>query len=283
MVATDWTGMSEEDAPYVALMIVEDVSNFSEIPERSHQGFAEFHALARLVKTGLVSDPNLQGSSGSLIDPEQLVYYGNSQGAILGAAFMGQAVDITRGVLGVGGGPYEILLTRSYDFDPFFLLFKEKFTDHRDITVLISMMQTLWDPAEGAGWLWDLRESPDGVPQKELLMQVGIHDSQVTTLGAQYEARAVGAAMVDPAVRPVWGLDAVAPGFSGHAYVEYAYLDTPDEPIENTPPDSAFDTHECVRREPAAQQQVMTFLRTGVIEHYCDGACDASLQAELCD
>ncbi|MCO4747776.1 MAG: hypothetical protein KC912_23475 [Proteobacteria bacterium] len=284
VVATDWTGMSEEDAPYIALMIVDDVSNFSEIPERSHQGFAEFAALTRLVKTGLVDEPQLQGTSGSLIDPNEVTYYGNSQGAILGAAFMAQSTEITRGVLGVGGGPYEILLTRSHDFDPFFLLFKEKFTDHRDITLLISMMQALWDPAEGAGWLADLGgDAPEGIPAKQLLMQVGIHDSQVATLGGQFEARAIGASLVAPATRPVWGLEEAAPGFSGSAYVEFKYNDVPDEPIDNTPPDGDYDVHECPRREPAGQQQIIDFLRTGVVNQYCDGICDDSLQAELCD
>ncbi|TNE88384.1 MAG: hypothetical protein EP330_14980 [Deltaproteobacteria bacterium] len=282
VVATDWTGMSEEDAPHIALMLVDDVTNFPEIPERSHQGFAEFHALSLLVKHRLASDENLQGTGGSLVDPDNLVYYGNSQGAILGAAFMAQSLEIERGVLGVGGGPYEILLTRSHDFDPFFLLFKEKFTDHRDITMLISVMQTLWDPAEGAGYLHDLKESPDGVPQKQLLMQVGVHDSQVNTLGAQFEARATGMSMVTPETRSVWGLTAEAPGFTGSAYVEYDYPDTPEEPLENIPPNGDFDTHECPRREPAAQQQLMDFLRTGVINHYCDGICDDSLQADRC-
>jgi hypothetical protein len=282
VVATDWTGMAEEDAAFVALMIVEDVTNFAEIPERSHQGFAEFHALSLLVKHRLASDENLQGTSGSLVDSEDLVYYGNSQGAILGAAFMAQSLEIERGALGVGGGPYEMLLTRSEDFDPFFLLFKEKFSDHRDITVLISMMQSLWDPAEGAGWLHDLEESPEGVPQHQLLMQVGIYDSQVTTLGAQYEARGVGASLVTPETREVWGLEAQAPGFSGHAYIEYSYLDTPEEPFENIPPDGTYDTHECPRREPAAQQQLMDFLRTGTVNHYCDGVCDDSLQDDVC-
>ena len=114
-------------------------------------------------------------------------------------------------------------------------------------------------------------------------MQVGIYDSQVTTLGAQYEARAVGAELVAPQTRPVWGMEEATPGFTGNAYVEFLYTDTPDEPVDNTPPDGSFDTHECVRREPAAQQQMMDFLRTGVINHYCDGICDDTLQAECAD
>ena len=56
----------------------------------------------------------------SIIDPTKLWYYGNSQGGILGGAYLALNPDIPRGVLGVPGTPYSLLFQRSADFTPFF-------------------------------------------------------------------------------------------------------------------------------------------------------------------
>ena len=76
----------------------------------------------RLATGPLTSEPMLQvvdektGQSHSMIDTERRYYYGNSQGAILGGGYLGLSPDIERAVLGVGGTPYHLLLTRSFDF-----------------------------------------------------------------------------------------------------------------------------------------------------------------------
>ena len=47
----------------------------------------------------------------------------------------------------------------------------------------------------------------------------------------------------------------------------------PVGPDVNIPPDKSTDTHECVRRSPELQQQVVHFINTGEIDHFCDGPC----------
>ena len=51
-----------------------------------------------------------------MIDTSAVFYDGNSQGGIFGGTVMSIAQDITRGVLGVPGMNYSLLLTRSSDF-----------------------------------------------------------------------------------------------------------------------------------------------------------------------
>jgi hypothetical protein len=283
--AQTWTGMSTLDAAAVTLMLARDISDFEALPDRTTQGFSEFVVGARFARGALVDDPNLAFDGQPVIDPDlDLVYYGNSQGAILGGAYVALSTDISRAVLGVGGMPYSLLLPRSADFDSFFLLFREKFRDHRDIALIIAMFQTVWDPGESGGYanVMTGEDRLPGTPDKQWLMQVAIGDAQVTTLGAHVAARAVGAVTVGPAVRPIWGVEEQAAPITGSALVEWRYADGPEEPYFNVPPDKSADTHECPRREPAAQDQLTTFLETGVIEQFCVGPCEG-VRAGLCD
>jgi hypothetical protein len=190
--------------------------------------------------------------------------------------------QIERAVFGVAGGPYTLLLSRSADFDPFFLIFKAKFPDQIDITLTLTLMQTLWDVAEGSGWTRALNQEPfDGEVAKQVLIQNAIGDAQVTTLGGQVLARSFGANSIAPETRPVWGIDEKEGGFTGSGFVEWYYPDGSTEPVENIPPAKEGDTHECPRKETAAQDQLRDFLETGVVNQYCDGTCE-SLRADVC-
>ena len=88
-------------------------------------------------------------------------------------------------------------------------------------------------------------------------------------------ARAYGAKMITPQTRPVWGIEEVEGGFTGAGFVEFEYSDIAPEPVESIPPDPETDPHECPRRDAAGRQQLATFLKTGIIEQYCEGRCVA--------
>ncbi|MEZ4235635.1 MAG: hypothetical protein R3F59_05635 [Myxococcota bacterium] len=285
LYAQTWTGMATVDAAAVTLLLATDVSDFEALPDRTTQGFSEFVAGARFARGALVDDPAMAFDGHPAVDPSlDLVYYGNSQGAILGGAYAALSPDIHRAVLGVGGTPYSLLLPRSADFEPFFALFRTKFDDHRDIALLLGAFQTVWDPGESAGYAQVMSgdERLPGTPEKRWLMQVGVGDAQVSTLGAHILARSVGAVTLAPAVRDIFGVPAVAGPVEGSVLVEWHYADGPEEPFFNLPPDKELDVHECPRREPAAQDQLSLFLETGVVEQFCDGACE-SVRAGLCD
>lgn len=55
-----------------------------------------------------------------MIDPAR-------QGGIFGSVYMSVTTDVTRGVIGVGGGPYGLLLPRSADFTALFDVLKARF------------------------------------------------------------------------------------------------------------------------------------------------------------
>ena len=282
--AVNWKGMSEDDVGAITLMMVNDLTEFITIPERSMQGFVEQVALLEMMRGDLAADEAVTFDGVSVLDPDRFGYYGNSQGGIMGGAYAALSRSIERAVLGVPGSPYGLLLTRSADFSPFFLIFQEKFTDHRDITLSIALMQQLWDPAEGAGWLNVMNRDPrPGIPAKQVLIQDAIGDAQVTTLGAQIMARAYGASTVAPQTRAVFGLEERSAPFEGSALVEWYYSDGAEEPVEAVPADEDGDTHECPRRELAAQDQIRDFLERGIVNQYCEGDRCEGLREGLCD
>jgi len=283
IVATDWKGMSDRDRGPITLMVAQDSSDFAFVPERSIQGFVEFMAVLHVAMKGLSQDDLLVFEETNIIDPERRYYYGISQGGILGGAYLGLSKDLQKGVLGVPGAPYALLLPRSSDFQPFFDVMTAKFDHAHEIELLMALLQQVWDPGEAAGWFKDMNEAPaaDNVA-KDILLQVAIGDAQVNTLGAHVMARAYGAKTVAPQTRPIWGIEEAEPGFSGSAVVEWFYPDGATEPFENVPPDKTLDTHECPRREPAAQQQIRDFFDLGVVNQHCDGPCEGIRQG-FCD
>ncbi|MCA9711302.1 MAG: hypothetical protein KDK70_36020, partial [Myxococcales bacterium] len=219
--AMDWTGFMEDDVPGITFMLASangddtNPSHFAIIPERSMQGMMEQVLGLRVMREVLSKDPLLAVGSTPVVDPGKGYYLGNSQGGILGAALLAMSPDLERGVLGVVGGPYSLLLPRSKDFDPFFAIFRNKLVDHRETMLfVVGLTQQLWDPTEPGGWMWDLAR--DATKPKRTLMQVAIYDNQVTTLGAHYMARAYDAKIGTNAVRDVWGVEAVDLGGEGY-------------------------------------------------------------------
>lgn len=270
VVAGRQIGMATEDYPGIALMVANDLSRFATLPERLHQGVLEQVLLARLARGQLGTDPELLVDGQRLIGPEsEVVWYGNSQGGIVGGAAVGASPDIQRAVLGVGGAPYPLLLPRSKDFEPFFDIFKARYPDALDRMFIIEgLLVQLWDTGESVAWAHEIADDPD----KNVLIQIAIGDPQVHRLGSIYQARSMGTALLTPSLRPIWGLETAASPHSGSAYVEYDY-GAGDGGDTNLPPDVPFDPHECPRRTPAAQQQAARFLATGVVEDFCDGDC----------
>jgi hypothetical protein len=281
LFAVDWTGMKTDDADQIALMTVNSIDRFAMIPERSQQGFVEFLAAAAMMRSDAIQgEASLQatgadGAAVSLVDAETLYFYGISQGAILGASYVALAPDIERVALGVGGMPYSLLLYRSQDFEPFFLIFKTMYDSPLEIALWMGMFEAVWDSGEGAGWARSLTDEPvQGAEPKSLLMQVAIGDHQVSTLGAHVGARSVGARLIGTPAREVWGLETAESGWTGSALVEFEYGIA--EPATNIPPTDGEDPHESPRRDKAGQAQIDHFFRTGEVVDFCEGVCGSA-------
>ncbi len=272
LFAVNWTGMEGDDSGPISLMILEDLSRFAMIPERSQQGFLEFAAAVWMMQGAMAEDDAMKADGTALIDPSEVYYYGNSQGAILGGGYVASSPEIVRATLGVGGAPYALLLSRSADFVPFFALFQSVYEDQRDLVLWMALIQQLWDPGEAGGLLRQMNAEPlPGVGAHQVLLQDALGDAQVTTLGAHNMARAYGAITPGTPVADIWGVETTESG-TGNGITEYDF-GAPPIPTDNTPPDHETDTHEDTRRAWAAQEQMAHFFATGEVLNFCDGAC----------
>lgn len=273
--AVDWTGMKEDDRLAITEMILQAPGDFAIIPERLMQGYVEQALFARLVTGPLSRDPLFTTSLGrGLVDPARLAFYGISQGAVLGGGFGALSTDHTQVVLTVPGTPFTLLLARSDGFSPFLLILDGMYDDPADVSIIIALMQSLWDPGEAAGYARFMNGEPldDHTPAKDVLMVAGLGDALVPALGAHVMARAYGAQSIQPVVRSVWGIPEAAPPFTGSAFVEldYGY----DDPVEAVPADVDNGVHWAVPGEPQVIELIGTWLTTGQVVAPCDGPCD---------
>jgi len=189
---------------------------------------------------------------------------------------MALSTDVTRGLLGEPGMPYNLLLNRSTDFGPFFVILKVTYHSARAIQLGMGVLQMLWDRTEPNGYAPYINENMlPGTPKHEILMHVAIGDHQVTPLGAHIIARSVKAKNLSPTNRSVWGVEDAPAPFMGSGLVEYSF-GLPEVPKTNTPPEGPDedDPHDKVRVLDPSYNQTDTFLRTGEIKQYCTGACD---------
>ena len=265
LFGTDWAGMSRNDVPTILGVLANDRSEFQVVPDRLQQGFADAAVAAQLIRHGgLADDPALRADDGAaLVDPATLWFYGNSLGAVVGGAYVAVSSDVDRAVLGVGGAPFMFVATRAVGFAAFRALLSTVYPDFADAALALPLMQMLWDPGDSGGWVHSM-DTPT-------LLHVAVGDRSVTTYSAHILARAWGASLVSPATRPVWGLSERTPPFTGNALVEMDW-GIPDMEVAFAEGHEVH-THDMLRLRREAQDQIATFLTTGVVEHACDGPC----------
>ncbi len=272
-------GMAAEDEATIQLALVSDFGLFKGAVGRQHQGILNSLLAMRMMAGRFVDDPNVQFDGKSAIDPTKRFYRGDSQGGIFGGTYMALSTDVERGLLGEPGMPYNLLLNRSVDFEPFFAVLKAMFKNMRDIQLVLGVTQMLWDRTEPSGYAPYLSDDTlPGTPKHQVLIHVALGDYQVTPLGAHIMARTIGAKNILPAPRDIWGLEGTMAPHQGNAIVEFDF-GLPEAPKKNVPPKGPGfpedgDPHDKVRVLDSAIAQTITWLRTGVVEQACDGKCD---------
>jgi len=285
--AVDLAGMADDDSGHIANTLASgQLHGMSTMFDRMHQGFLNYLLAMRMMSRGFAKDPQF----GGYIDATQRYYHGISQGGIAGGVYMAASTDVERGVLSVMGQPYGLLLNRSVDFAPFFLVVRGTYPDTRDQQMVLALIQMLWDRVEPNGWTKYMGGGLPNTPGHSVLMSAARGDHQVTTFGGHVMARAVGAKHLESGIRDIFGLEKVPETTSGSVYVEYDF-GHPEEPICNVPMSHCEDPHGMVRKLQANDDQLDTFLRTGQGKNYCPGGvckfpdqsgCTSSSHPDLC-
>ena len=300
--ATDWSGMAEEDVSTVAIPSLLELSGFPALADRLQQGFLNFMFLGRLLNRpdGLAADPAFVFGGGSVIDTDDVFYYGNSQGGILGGALTALSPDVTRSVLYVPGMNYSTLLDRSVDFDEpdttldFAGILELGYPSDRDRPLIYALIQMVWDRGEPNGYAQHMTRDPlPNTPAHRVLIEMAFGDHQVANVTTEVMARTIGARLRRPALDPGRSLDAI-PQFGipplgrlprdangmvvwdigPNRIQDGVPKGTNPPPPGNTPPSGNQDPHDYViETSPAVRRQIAEFLRRdGEIVEVCGNA-----------
>jgi hypothetical protein len=290
--ATDWSGFSSADLPNT-LGVLNDLSKFPETADRIQQGFLNFLYLGRLMRhpQGLAANPAFQVGGHPAFSTSALYYDGNSQGGILGGALAAMAPDYRRAALGVPGMNFSILLTRSSNWATYRLIFDPAYKDQATHPIAMSLIQMLWDRAEGNGWSAHMTsDPPPNTPTHNVLMHVARGDHQVAPAAADIMARTIGARtnrnpLAPGAAQdkiPLYGIRRIGSfPFAGSAIIYWepggGLARVPLQPLDNRPTHLGVDPHGDPRYTVAARRQKSEFLRPGgrVIDVCGGGFCQA--------
>ena len=272
--ATKWIGMADEDVGN-AVSILQDLGKFASFTDRLQQAMIDQLFLARLMihPNGFVSNPAFQDAMGNpVIDTSAVFYDGNSQGGIFGGTVMSIAQDITRGVLGVPGMNYSLLLTRSTDFATYSLVYLPAYTNEFHRPLGLALIQMLWDRSDPNGYIRHVTNDPlPNTPSHQVLLHVAFGDHQVANVATEVEARTIGASIHVPAIAPARHTD-VDPYFDIPAIPSYPFSGSAliiwdsgaaPPPITNTAPNVGADPHSHPRNSVIGRQQKSDFLQIG--------------------
>lgn len=284
LTAMDWRGMSSYDLLLVAKVLLSTPRLFQAVRDNLIQGYASKYCLQHFTRNEMLSMDwfTFESSRVPRLDdkPPISVFYGNSQGGILGAgytALSGTTGLIDRSVLGVPGSPFALIMTRSLEFKGYDNLLLVNFYSNRHVRILLCLVQMAWDPTEGSGTL----ATPVTEPFPPILMQAGLGDATVPTIAAEALARGFGAHTLPNSPRKIFGVPVTNETYSPHVTLtELLY----EEEYLTLPADDWFaarnSVHYCVRKDAAMIDQMKTFINTGQVTDPCITDSCHRLEAE---
>ena len=279
---TDWVGLSSSTIP-LALGVTSDYGQFPTLADNLLQSLLNALVLGNLMVNpkGFAANGAFQDAAHRpLIRPDSgLVYYGNSEGGIMGGAFTALSTQARRSVLGVPGMDYALLLTRSSDYRPFQALVDQSYPDKAEQQLGYDLVQMLWDRAEADGYAEQMTGGLPGTPSHQVLLEEAFGDHQVANVATETEARTMGARLHEPALapgrsleaQPFWDLSSLRTPSTGPALFVWD-TGVPAAPLTNAPPTVGPDPHDVTPRTfPAFWAQMHTFFTTGRVVDPCAG------------
>lgn len=282
ILATDMQGMAERDIGVWLRNLTSDPTAFPWFSEKPMQGVINQLALLRGVKGRLADTPELQFAEGEaagqpIFNADDLMYYGNSQGGTIGTLMMALTPDVPRGVLGVPGCCYPILLQRNADFvGQYVSIFDNIIPDRVEFALILGLLGTGFDRLDPFTFGPFVTDDPlPGTPPHAVLLQIAKEDPSVHNQVSHMLARAIDAPLLTPAVRSIWGLPTATYPQVGSGVVEFDFA-LADDDTPQTPP-ALNGSHGWLRAVPEAQQQMMRFLRTGEITDTCPAPCGVAV------
>ncbi len=278
VIATDWFGMSE-DALAGAALALGDASKLINFGERIIQGIVNQITLEQLIRGPLGQAPELTIDTERLLDPQRVVFYGISQGHILGSSLIAVDPFFSQAILSVGGSNWGLLMERSTNWPTFQLILSGAYSGALNTVIIESLLQLGFDRVENLWLSKRILDNPlPGSRSTQVLMHMGLGDSRVSNIATAAQARVMGIPVLEPAVLVPAGLRSLE-GPLESALVVFDEEPTPMPPSTNARNVTENGTHASIRRQPAAIRQIDRFLRERQVVNTCDGPCNCSIGA----
>jgi hypothetical protein len=278
VIATDWVGLSTNDLPRIAGEVAPDLNRVTLITDQLQQALINAIVLTKLGSGALADDSEAKIADDVLVDPTRIYYWGASLGGIQGSSFISLSPDIARAAFGVPGSAWTTMLTRSIVFPPVKALLDVRYPDPLDLQFLLTMVQLRFDHSDPANMtrLMFKEPLPDAPPNRVVVLQEAIGDSQVPNLVTDILARAMGIKIAAPSIYQPFGIETVTLPSTESCVVQYRMegWDDPFPPETNMPPDAENDVHHDMNFLPNAQDQIGLLFITGEIQNVCEGSCD---------
>jgi hypothetical protein len=197
----NWLGMTSDDAAITA-EILADFGKFPTLVDRLQQAYLNNMLLTRALMAddgfaALTAFRNDSRNNGQpLFNNDEVYFEGISQGSVLGGGFYAVSPDIRYGSLVAAGMNFSLLMQRSDAWPTYRKLFTPAYKNGLDQSLLLAMVQMLWDRGEINGYAATLNSANAGVPgtpQKLTLIQAAVGDKTVTETAAEILARTIGA------------------------------------------------------------------------------------------
>ncbi|HJL14038.1 MAG TPA: hypothetical protein RMH99_00210 [Sandaracinaceae bacterium LLY-WYZ-13_1] len=274
VAAVPMVGMSADELEGVSQALT-DLNRFGVIGDGLHQGILDHHLLVRAARRTLATvladvDPAIA------IDPDEVHYFGGSQGGIFGQTILATSPSLTRGVMAVPGNNYAMMLQRSVNFETFEAVLEASYPEAVDRAVALSAIQLLWDRTDPVSYLGRMLEPARfDEPDRRALLLVSKGDYQVAVVTNEIAARTWPDAlrvMAGYDERIPFGLETTPYPHEGSGIVLYDFGNPWPEDRGNLPPsDGLTDPHPRIAEIDDAGAQLETFLREGRIIDICGG------------
>jgi hypothetical protein len=277
VIAMNWWGMSTDDLPALIRDILNDTSLALRFTDRVHQAMVNLMAIAG-ARAALAELEPFRVDGNALVDPSQVYFQGISQGHILGATYAAISPDIQKAVLTSGGANFSTLMFRARPFLGFLGIIASAVPDALDQQKFATLSQFVFDridPYTYSAFL--LGNDLDGSRMnRQILMQMGVGDSEVPNLGSELHARAAGLQVLQPSPVATPPLMSIAEGSGAEsAFALYDFQVDPFPSVTPAPADVGNRVHNDLRGLTASMRQLDAFLRPGGrVEQFCDGLCD---------
>jgi hypothetical protein len=150
--------------------------------------------------------------------------------------------------------------------------------DSAGLLQFTALSQTTFDRIDPGVYAPYVRDEllPGGPASREVIIQMGIGDSQVPNAGSHLHARTLGLPLMTPTPRAIWGLTEQAYPSLGSGLVEMDF--GMEAPLAGDVGDLDWESNEvhgAVRLSPEGQAQLDAFLQpNGTIPGTCEGPCD---------